>query len=82
METEIKRGIYRHYKGKDYLVLGLALDEATKEKLVVYRALYEDQEYGAHMMWVRPLAVFIEDVDLPEYNYKGPRFRLIKQLEN
>ena len=55
--TMIKQGVYRHYKGKDYLVTGLAHHSETREPLVVYRCLYDD-----YSLWVRPLAMFTETV--------------------
>ncbi|MDW0359333.1 DUF1653 domain-containing protein [Vreelandella venusta] len=51
-------GIYRHYKGSLYEVLGTAQHSETEEVLVVYRALYGD--YG---LWVRPLTMFTESVN-------------------
>jgi hypothetical protein len=59
MEKEIKLGKYRHYKGKEYEVLGVAKHSETLEYLVVYRALYGDGE-----LWVRPLAMFSEKVEI------------------
>lgn len=50
-------GIYRHYKGQRYHVLGTARHSETLEELVVYRALY-----GEHGLWVRPAAMFAETV--------------------
>ena len=50
-------GRYRHYKGKYYEVIGVATHSETMEKLVVYRALYQD--FG---LWVRPLTMFQETV--------------------
>lgn len=55
----IEPGLYRHYKGKDYEVLGLATHSETGETLVVYRALYG--EFG---LWVRPAAMFSETVEV------------------
>ncbi len=52
-------GIYRHYKGQRYHVLGTAHHSETMEPLVVYRALY-----GEHGLWVRPAAMFCETIDL------------------
>lgn len=52
-------GIYRHYKGKRYQVIGEALHSETMEPLIVYRALYG--EYG---LWVRPKAMFCEYIQL------------------
>ena len=53
----IEPGLYRHYKGNDYEVLGVATHSETEEVVVVYRALYG--EFG---LWVRPLAMFEETV--------------------
>lgn len=58
---EIKKGIYRHYKGCEYEVLMTARHSETEEWLVVYRALYGD--YG---VWVRPYEMFIEKVEVNE----------------
>jgi len=49
---------YRHFKGKDYLVISLAKNSETQEDMVVYQALYGD--YG---IWVRPLSMFLEQVE-------------------
>jgi len=56
---KIKKGIYRHYKGNEYEVLMVAKHSETEEEMVVYRALYG--EYG---IWVRPLAMFLEKVEV------------------
>jgi hypothetical protein len=53
------QGQYRHYKGKNYRVLGKALHSETNEELIVYQALYGD--YG---VWVRPTAMFFETVQV------------------
>lgn len=50
---------YRHFKGNEYLVLHIARHSETLEELVVYQALYG--EYG---IWVRPLKMFLEQVEL------------------
>lgn len=52
-------GIYRHYKGQRYRVLGTARHSETMEPLVVYQALY-----GEHGLWVRPAAMFCETIEL------------------
>ena len=52
-------GIYRHYKGQRYRVLGTARHSETLEPLVVYQALY-----GEHGLWVRPAAMFCETIQL------------------
>lgn len=65
-------GRYRHYKGKEYLVLGVARHSETEEELVVYR-----QDYGDHGLWVRPLKMFVEQVEIagtltPRFRFVGP----------
>lgn len=52
-------GRYRHYKGGDYEVIGVARHSETEEALVVYRCLY-----GDYSLWVRPLAMFNETVHM------------------
>jgi len=49
----VKAGIYRHYKGNEYEVIGIAKHSEFEEKLVVYRPLY-----GEMGLWVRPLEMF------------------------
>ena len=65
--NSIKKGIYKHYKGNLYEVIGIASHSETMEPMVVYRALY-----GEHGLWVRPAAMWNEIVDKP--GYRGPRF--------
>lgn len=61
MEKDLMRtlapGRYRHYKGNEYRVIGVARHSETEEELVVYRCLY-----GDHSLWVRPLADFCATV--------------------
>ena len=57
-------GKYRHYKGKLYQVMGVARHSETLEELVVYKALYESEEFGKNALWVRPKAMFFENVSL------------------
>ena len=54
----IKPRRYRHFKGKEYEVLGVARHSETQEELVVYRALYGD--FG---LWVRPVSMWNETVE-------------------
>lgn len=72
-QPSLPRGIYRHYKGNLYEVLGLARHSETEEWLVVYRALY-----GSYGLWVRPLAAFTETVQTG--NGAEPRFALQQPL--
>ena len=71
----MKPGLYQHYKGKKYEVIGLAHHSETEEPLVVYKALYETK-YGKDSLWARPLSMFEETVDIN--GKKVPRFRFIK----
>lgn len=53
---------YRHYKGKEYVVLGVGKHSETFEDLVMYEGQYADPEFGDHPIWVRPLSMFTEEV--------------------
>jgi hypothetical protein len=71
VNPEITPGRYRHYKGNEYTVLGVAQHSETQEELVVYR-----QEYGDHGLWVRPKKMFMETVavdgrEVPRFRYLG-----------
>jgi len=57
--TNLKLGKYRHYKGNMYEVLGVATHSEDETKLVVYRTLYGDYD-----LWVRPLAMFTESIEI------------------
>ncbi len=68
---EIKPGRYRHFRGGEYKVMGVATHSETGEQLVVY-----SPEYGDRGLWVRPLAMFVETVE-----YEGavrPRFQWVE----
>ena len=65
--TELKLGKYRHFKGGEYELLGIASHSETLEPMVVYRALYGDGN-----LWVRPAHMWNEIVD--KDGYHGPRF--------
>jgi hypothetical protein len=69
----ITTGIYRHYKGQSYRVLGTARHSETMEELVVYQALYGD--FG---LWVRPATMFAQTVELD--GEPIPRFALVEAL--
>ncbi|MEK7649489.1 MAG: DUF1653 domain-containing protein [Patescibacteria group bacterium] len=70
MSNDARLGEYEHYKGKRYKVIGVAQHSETLEELVVYQKLYDDQS-----LWVRPLKMFLEDVEVE--GKKVPRFRFI-----
>ena len=71
MPMEIKPGVYRHFKGNLYRVLAVATHSETLEPMVVYQALYAEQG-----IWVRPAAMWTEQIDRPEYS--GPRFQFVE----
>lgn len=60
-ELKIK-GIYKHFKGDRYIVEDVAIDSETKEKFVVYRALY-----GEHLLYIRPVEMFLSEMDREKY---------------
>lgn len=60
-EVQIGR-IYKHFKGKFYVTESIVYDSETKEPLVLYRALYEDGK-----LWVRPVSMFLSEVDHTKY---------------
>ena len=71
--TSPSPGRYRHYKGNEYTVLGVALHSESLEELVLYR-----QEYGDHGLWVRPKEMFLETVEvdgqvMPRFQFVGSR---------
>lgn len=63
----LKPGRYRHFKGKDYEVLGVARHSEGQEDMVVYRPLY-----GESGLWVRPVSMFVEEVERD--GVRQPRF--------
>lgn len=66
----MKTGRYRHYKGGEYDVLGIATHSETEEQLVVYRPCY-----GERGLWVRPLGMFQEEVEVE--GVVRPRFEFV-----
>ena len=68
--SELTLGRYRHYKGGEYEVYGVARHSETDERLVVYRPLY-----GEGALWVRPLVMFLESVHVD--GVERPRFQWI-----
>ncbi|MFH0852849.1 MAG: DUF1653 domain-containing protein [bacterium] len=66
----MKLGKYKHYKGNEYEVIGIAKHSETLEDMVVYRALY-----GERQMWVRPANMFLEEVEVG--GEKVPRFQYL-----
>ena len=71
---DVKKGRYRHFKGKEYEVLHVAMHSETLEDMVVYRALY-----GEGGVWVRPASMFLETVEREGKTF--PRFTYIEESE-
>lgn len=74
-KENFKLGRYRHFKGMEYLVIGLAKHSETLEDLVVYEAQYDNPD---GKLWVRPLEMFIETVErdgkvMPRFEYIGDK---------
>jgi cyclomaltodextrinase / maltogenic alpha-amylase / neopullulanase len=67
---ELPLGVYEHFKGKRYEVIGVAKHSESLEEFVVYKALYGEGE-----LWIRPLAMFTELVE--KDGKKVPRFKYI-----
>ena len=71
MEREVKiHGVYKHFKGDYYLVEDVANHSETKEKYVVYRRLY-----GDNSLWIRPLDMFLSEVDHEKYPNVDQQYR-------
>ena len=68
-EIQLHR-VYKHFKGDYYLVEDLARDSETDEEVVIYRKLYGDGS-----LWVRPLSMFLSEVDHERYPNVKQRFR-------
>ncbi|MFA7636370.1 MAG: DUF1653 domain-containing protein [Monoglobales bacterium] len=68
---ELKVGkVYRHFKGNLYMVEGIAKHSETCEPFVVYR-----QMYGEKSLWIRPLDMFLEEVDHGKYPEVNQKYR-------
>ena len=65
-----KKGIYKHYKGNYYELIGFATHSETLEKMVIYKALYGENE-----LWVRPISMWNETVEINGQTV--PRFKFI-----
>jgi hypothetical protein len=71
----IQPGIYQHYKGKRYEVIGVARHTETEEALVVYRHVEHPEE-----MWARPVKMFLEEVDAGGERKSVPRFKKVVDM--
>ena len=75
----IRPGVYKHFKGDECLVLGVALHSETQEEMVIYRHITGERA-GELYDWVRPVKMFLENVDKPDY--KGPRFVFLRNAKS
>ena len=79
---EVKIGrVYRHFKGNYYFVEDIAYDSETKERMVIYKPLYERED--GRKIWVRPEKMFLEEIPERPDNITGQkvRFELVKNIE-
>ena len=74
MELKIK-GIYKHFKGDYYIVEDVAIHSETREKYIVYRALYNDTK-----LYIRPMDMFLSKVDKEKYPDVKQEYRF--ELQN
>lgn len=71
---DIQPGIYEHYKGHKYRVLGVAKHSETLEDLVMYEALYDNE---LSKLWARPVEMFLGDAEVE--GKKVPRFKFVSE---
>lgn len=75
MEKIKIHGIYKHFRGNLYIVEDIALSSETNEKMVIYRALYDDGQ-----LWCRPYDMFLETLDRNKYPDSNQKHRF--ELQN
>ena len=76
--SQIKLGKYRHYKGKEYLVIGQGKHTETQEEVVVYWALYKSPDSGQYELCIRPVSSFLKRaIDIS--GNKVPRFVFVEE---
>ena len=76
----IFKGLYRHYKGKLYMVDSIGKHTETLEDMVSYHAMYTHPEFGPYAHWVRPAKIFLEEAEVN--GQKVPRFTKLSQEES
>lgn len=73
METVKIGKVYRHFKGNYYFVENVAYDSETKERMVVYKPLYNRED--GRQIWIRPEKMFLEEIPERPDNVTGQKFR-------
>jgi hypothetical protein len=73
---KVKAGRYRHFKGPEYEVLGVARHSETLDEFVIYRQLIDHSRFGRQPLWIRPKKMFLETVErdgkkVPRFSYLG-----------
>ena len=72
--TNMRLGIYKHHKGKEYGVIGVAKHSETLQDLVIYECLYDND---TSKIWVRPLYMFEEEIYVN--GNRTPRFKYLRE---
>jgi hypothetical protein len=72
---KIKKGVYEHYSGRRYDVIGVAKHSETLSEMVVYRPLYETDKQFKDYLWVRPIKMFLDEAKVQGKKVK--RFKYI-----
>jgi hypothetical protein len=62
-ESEVKLGKYRHFKGGECEVIGIAHHSETQEEMVIYKCLYNAKDFGEGSLWARPKKMFLDTVE-------------------
>jgi len=73
---KVTPGFYKHYKNKDYQVIGTAHHSETLEEMVVYKALYESDQFGKDAIWVRPAKMFLEEIE-----FEGKKIKRFQKVD-
>ena len=78
---KVEKGKYKHFKGKEYEVLGVVRHSETLKDMVLYKALYDSEDFGPNALWVRPIDMFFDE-KTKEDGTKVKRFELLESYED